>query len=203
MKDKVSELRDILKKQQNAAEQNEISSSSEAYEEMPENTGSASAPESPTQAPEDDWKTKYEEALKANATQKDMYLRKVAEFENFRKRLLKEQEEQAKFAGESIISAIIPILDSLEMTLSHAPQKTDDPLILGVRLILKQFLQTLEKLGVKEIAGEGESFDPNVQEAIGTEQKEGVPAGVVTKIHRKGYVLRDRLIRAAIVTVSA
>lgn len=199
MKDKVSELRDILKKQKTAAEQNEISSSSETGEEM---TETASVPESPTQSPQDDWKTKYEEALKANETQKDMYLRKVAEFENFRKRLIKEQEEQAKFAGESIISEIIPILDSLEMTLSHAQQKADDPLILGVRLILKQFLQTLEKLGVKEIAGEGESFDPNVQEAIGTEQKQGVPAGVVTKIHRKGYVLRGRLIRAALVTVS-
>lgn len=203
MKDKVSELRDILKKQKNAAEQNEISSSSEVYEEMPENTESAAAPESSTQATQDDWKTKYEEALKANETQKDMYLRKVAEFENFRKRLIKEQEEQAKFAGESILTEIIPILDSLEMTLSHAQQKTDDPLISGVKLILKQFLQTLEKLGVKEISGEGEIFDPNVQEAIGTEQKEGVASGIVTKIHRKGYVLRGRLIRAAIVTVSA
>lgn len=234
MKDKVSELKEILK-QKKAMEEKKMSHESTLSSDIPrDNTQECQdasdseclsedemeiieSIENPTEQPHQeeieshthkekcqhhDWKKKYEESMKANITQKEMYLRKAAEFENFKKRLTKEQEEQARYANEKILIEMIPILDSLEMTLSHTNDKSEDPVIKGIGLIHKQFLQALERCGVKEIGGQGEVFDPNIQEAIGTEKVEGMEAGKITQVHRRGYSLKGRVIRAAMVTVS-
>ncbi|OVE80880.1 nucleotide exchange factor GrpE [bacterium K02(2017)] len=138
---------------------------------------------------------------KANEEQKEMYLRKVADFENFKRRLNKEQEEINKFASEKIVLEILPVIDSLEMTLSHVKDEAD-PIAEGVKLVLKQFLNALEKIGVKEIDGAGEVFDPNQQEAIGMAKEEGVEPNHVLSVQRKGYMLNGKVLRAAMVTVS-
>lgn len=147
-------------------------------------------------------KQQYDELLAQVEEQKEDYIRKMAEFENSRKRLAKEKEDVVKFANEKLVEELFPILDNLEMTLSHAQDKQDDPLVSGVELILKQFHQTLEKYGLQAVEGLGEPFDPNLQEAIGTEESGEHASGIVTQVHRKGYKLKDRLIRAALVTVS-
>jgi molecular chaperone GrpE len=148
-------------------------------------------------------KQKYEDALKANATQKDMYLRQLAEFENFRKRLAKEQEDFGKYANQKIIEELLPVIDSLEMTLSHcSEEEKKTPLVSGVELTRKQLLQALEKHGVKQYGTEGEPFDPNFEEAIGTEKNESLGPGMVAKVLRKGYTLHGKDIRAAMVVVT-
>ncbi len=130
-------------------------------------------------------------------------LRARADFENSRRRLQKEQDDQIRFSNEKLIREFLPVLDSLEMSLAHVkPAEAKESLVEGVRLTLKQFMDLLEKSGVETVSGEGGAFDPNRQEAVGTEDSDTVPEGNVVSVHRKGYVLSGRLIRPAIVTVA-
>lgn len=137
------------------------------------------------------------------AQQQNEYLRQLAEFDNFKKRLNKEKEEVVKFANEKVIGELFPILDGLENTLAHTTEEQkNDPLVSGIELVLKQLLQILKKHGLEEVSGAGENFDPNVHEAIASIENPDVPSGAIVTTHRKGYKLKDRLIRAALVTVS-
>lgn len=152
----------------------------------------------------EDYKLMYEELLEELKREKEENLRKLAEVENFRKRLLKEKEEVVKFATEELLHDIFPSLDNMEMTLQHATEEQikKDPVISGVNLVLKQFVQTLQKHGVEEIAGEGEKFNPNEQEAIETRKSDDHESGTVIQVQRKGYKLHGRVLRAAMVTVA-
>lgn len=186
--DKVSEIRKILNQ-----------------ENPPENTLESSAvPELPSpDVALDELQKNYDELAAEMKAQKEEFLRQAAEYENSRKRLAKDRDEAVKYAGERLLQDIFPVLDSLEMTLSHVkPEQAEDPLVSGVRLILKQFQQTLAKYGLEELGNAGDPFDPNFHEAIGTETSSEFASGLVTRIHRKGYRLKDRLVRAALVTVS-
>lgn len=134
---------------------------------------------------------------------KEHLARRMAEFENFKKRLTKEKEEVVKFANEKLLLDIFPVLDSLEMALSNAKDTAEnDPIKMGVSMVLKQFLEVLKKHGLEEISEVGTPFDPNVHEAISTQESSDYEPDTVITIHRKGYKLKDRLIRAAMVTVS-
>jgi len=146
----------------------------------------------------------YEDTLQALKNEKENSLRLLAETENFRKRLIKEKEELVKFATEGLLQELLPCLDNLDMTLQHASneQIKNDPVISGVNLVLKQFLQMLQKHGLEEISGLGQPFDPNLQEAIDTKQQDNTPDNQVIAVHRKGYRLHNRLLRASLVTVS-
>jgi molecular chaperone GrpE len=213
MTDKVSELRNMLKKQKKSEKLEEHPEDPKLEQHVADEASleDLDAIAEADTAPEDDDEptekvsavSQIDELKKANEIQKDMYLKKVAEFENFRKRLQKEQDEFNKYANEKILEEMIPVIDSLEMTLSHAKDDDKDPILEGVRLTLKQFLSVLEKFGVKEITGENEKYDPNLQEAIGSEEREGVASDTVVQVHRKGYQLNGKLIRAAMVTVSS
>lgn len=206
MKNKVSELRDILNKKKNmeANPQPESNNTAENNDAATPETDAAChvSPEDLANDALAALQKKYDELVQASATQKDMYLRQAAEFENFRKRLSKEQEDLVRYANEKILTELLPILDSLEMTLAHVDPQSSDSIVAGVQLILKQLTTTLEKLGITEISGLGENFDPHKQEAIGTEKVEGTPSGIITKVHRKGYSLNGRVVRAAMVTVA-
>lgn len=137
------------------------------------------------------------------AQQQDEYLRQLAEFDNFKKRLNKEKEEVVKFANENVIGELFLILDGLENTLAHTTEEQkNDPIVNGIELVLRQLLQILKKHGLEEVSGAGEIFDPNVHEAIASIANPDVPSGSIITTHRKGYKLKDRLIRAALVAVS-
>lgn len=152
-----------------------------------------------------DYKLLYEASLEELKAAKEDSLRKLAEMENFRKRLSKEKDDFIKFAGEGILQELLPCLDNLDMSLTHATpeQLANDPVISGVSLVRKQFLQSLQKFGLEEVGGENQQFDPNLHEAIATQPAVGVSSGTVLIVHRKGYKLAGRLLRAAMVTVSA
>lgn len=149
---------------------------------------------------------------------KDKYLRLLAEFENFRKRMEREKDEVGRFANEKILQEIFPVVDHLEMTLSHAAQASDDKnvsgkeekgavdktsaILEGVGLVLKQLEKSLEKFGLKKVGVEGEIFDPHRHEAIGQVESGDHKPGTVVLVHRGGFTLHDRLIRPALVTVA-
>ena len=134
---------------------------------------------------------------------KDKWLRSVAEFENYRKRTLKERAELILNGGEKFITAILPILDDMERAIENG-EKTDDPAVLreGMELIYQKFIKTLEGQGVSKIETENADFDTDVHEAVamvpgmGDDKK-----GKVIDCLQKGYKLNDKVIRHAKVAV--
>lgn len=133
----------------------------------------------------------------------DRFLRLAAEFENYKKRVAREREEFAKFAGEALILEFLPILDNLERALAAARvHENSEGLIEGVEMIQRLFLSTLEKVGVKPIEALGKEFDPNFHQAVlQVESHDGRDNIVVEEVQR-GYLLENRVLRPAMVKVS-
>ena len=134
---------------------------------------------------------------------KDLALRTQADFENFRKRAAREKEDAAKYANASFLERLLPILDNFELGLNAArTEAKDSPIIAGMDMVSKQLADFLTGVGVETVKAEGEKFDPNLHEAVAQEASADVPEGVIVRQLRKGYRLRDRLLRPATVTVS-
>lgn len=133
----------------------------------------------------------------------DRFLRQVAELENFKKRVAREKGEALRYANESLIKDLLPVLDNLERAVDHAKEgENGEPLVEGVEMVLKGFLDVLSKHGVTQISAKGESFDPERHEAVAqVENAECEPNSVVEE-HHKGYYLLDRLLRPALVSVA-
>jgi len=156
-----------------------------------------------TETKKEDTKDPLEEANSQTEELKDKYLRSVAEFDNYRKRTLKEKTELILNGSEKTISAVLPILDDMERALANA-DKTDDPKVLkeGMDLIYQKFGKILEGLGLKKIETEDKDFNTDYHEAIamvpgmGDEKK-----GKVLDCVQTGYTLNDKVIRHAKVAV--
>jgi molecular chaperone GrpE len=134
----------------------------------------------------------------------DRFLRVSAEFENFKKRSFREMSDFKKFANESLLKEMLPIVDNLELALSSLNEKgnPESGLREGVELTLKEILKTLEKFGVKPIEALEKVFDPNFHQAVMQEESEDYPEQTVLKELQKGYLIHDRLLRPAMVVVS-
>ena len=144
-----------------------------------------------------------ENAKKESLEKQDQYVRVIAEFENFKKRVQKESIDSRKYANEELIREILPVMDNLERALEHIDENSsDDPLVEGVRMVQKHFFGVLEKFGVSEIAAIGEPFDPNFHEAMMQVTTDDSPPNIVVTEIEKGYMLNDRLVRPAKVGVS-
>lgn len=141
-----------------------------------------------------------EEAAKA----KDQYLRTLADLENTRKRLHREKEEFVRFAAESMVRELLPVLDSLDNALVAVDKQSDPQAVIkGVHLIYRQLLGVLSKEGVKRIATIGETFDPNKHEAIAhLEATDAQQDNQIVEEVQVGYTMHDRLIRPAMVKVA-
>lgn len=204
--DKLSELRRIINQRKTMQNDNKnINEVTQSNTEEPESNHPEASSES-TEVISSDYdqlKADYDALLVELNEQKDNFMRRTAEYDNSRKRLAKEKDEVVKFANEKLLQDFLPVLDSLEMTLSHATSSEGDPVVTGVGLVLKQFIQLLNKHGLEELGSVGEAFDPNFHEAIASEPSEDIASGHITKVHRKGYKLKDRLVRPAMVSVSA
>ena len=133
----------------------------------------------------------------------DLYMRTYAEMENVKKRGIREKEELSKYANESLIKEILPVIDNLQKAISHA-QNDESPsgLVEGLELTLGGLITALEKAGLKEVEAEGKPFDPNFHEAISQQKDDKVAPGFVINEFQKGYLLNGRLIRPAKVVVS-
>jgi len=148
-------------------------------------------------------KKKLEEKEKELKGDHDRLLRLAADFDNYKKRAAKEKEDWTKFSNEDLIRAILPFIDNLERAVNHAEKVADaGVLIEGVRLTIQQLLQVLNRFGLSSFESVGKPFDPAVHEAmLVVETDEHEPNQVVEEF-QKGYLLNDRLLRAATVSVS-
>ena len=131
-------------------------------------------------------------------------LRRVqAEFENYRKRVIKEQTALVDRATQGLVEQLLPVLDSFELALKNSDVAGSDDtesVRKGVELVYAELLGVLEKAGLSRVEAEGKPFDPNVHEAVMQEEGEGEP--VVTDVLRTGYTLKGRVLRPAMVKVS-
>ncbi|MBQ8541541.1 MAG: nucleotide exchange factor GrpE [Clostridia bacterium] len=129
----------------------------------------------------------------------DKYLRLVAEYDNYRKRTAKEKEAIYPEAKVSVISSFLPVLDNLERALATAG---DDPVYEGVKMISKQFAETLKAAGVEEIPALGEKFDPNFHNAVMHVDDEDFGENEIVEEFQKGYKMGERIIRYSMVKVA-
>ena len=146
-----------------------------------------------------------EEAPDELAKWKDRHLRLAAEFENFRRRALKEHQDLLNFGTEALMKELLASIDNLDRALGHVGQDEDidkENLLEGVQLTLRSLLQTLEKSGLKVVEAEGVPFDPAVHEAIRQVESGEHEPGTVIEVYQKGYLLKNRLLRPALVSVA-
>ena len=133
----------------------------------------------------------------------DKYLRLAAEFENYKRLAQREQSESIRFGNESLLKNLLPIIDNLERAIQCAKDAgTGGPLLEGVELTHKQFLETVSKLGVRQIYSKGNPFDPAVHQAVTQIESESVAPNTVVEEFQKGYFLHDRILRPAMVSVA-
>jgi molecular chaperone GrpE len=133
----------------------------------------------------------------------DRFLRQVAEVDNFKKRAAREREDAIRFANESLIKDLLPVIDNLERAVAHASGGGNGkPIVEGVEMVLKGLLDVMAKYGVTQISALGQPFDPSKHEAMAQVESEShEPNAVVDELH-KGYMLHDRLLRPALVSVA-
>jgi molecular chaperone GrpE len=146
-----------------------------------------------------------EDASEEVAALKDQLLRLHADFENLRRRTLREKEEAWRYGHENLVKDLLPTVDNLERAIDHARQNDGgdvEGLLQGVELVLRELQGVLGRHGVEEIEAEGKSFDPSVHEAMAQAPDDSVPANTVVQVFQRGYRLRDHLIRPARVIVS-
>ena len=182
------------------AEQEETAVEEEMKEENTETV------ESPEQE-EDKTETKLKELEKENeklkadvAKLKNEYARAYADTENTRRRLQNEFEQLSKYHIQKFALEVLPVLDNCERALAH--ETSDEAYRKGVEMIYQQLKGALEREGVTEIEAMDKPFDGNWHQALMSEKVEGVEPGIVIQVLQKGYKLKDRILRAAMVKVS-
>lgn len=133
----------------------------------------------------------------------DRFLRQAAELENLKKRTAREKSDAIHYANENLVKDLLPVLDNLERAVDHARGGGNGkPLVEGVEMVLKGFLDVLAKHGVTQISAKGEPFDPEKHEAIAQVENAEYQSNTVIEEHHRGYYLLDRLLRPSLVTVA-
>ena len=166
----------------------------------PDDTSSVGAP-----AAEGELEPTLEARLSEAEAKRDEYLelaqRVQADFENFRKRAVRDQERLVAHAHERLVKELLPVLDDLERALEAAERHEEAQLIDGVRLVERSLRTSLEKEGLREIETDG-AFDPHVHEALLSQAREGAEPGSVVEVVQRGYRMGDRVVRPARVIVA-
>jgi molecular chaperone GrpE len=154
-----------------------------------------------TTSPDED----EDEGLQADLDRfRDLALRSQADFENYKKRAAREKEEAIKYANSALLERLIAIVDNFELGLEAARGEGENsPVLSGMSMVLKQLMDFLTEYGLQPIDANGQKFDPNLHEAIAHEPSEEVPEGVVIRQTRRGYRMKDRLLRPSSVVVSS
>lgn len=149
------------------------------------------------------------EELRAKAAKADEHwdrlLRQTADFDNFKKRAARERQDAVRFANEGLLEKLIPVIDNFDMALSAtatADQNAVSSLKAGIAMIHTQLKSVMVENGLEEIDAAGKPFDPNLHEAVSQQESKEVPEGHVLQQLRKGYKLRERLLRPATVVVA-
>ena len=133
----------------------------------------------------------------------DQLLRKIAEFDNYKKRTYREFFDRVQNANEKLITELLPVLDDMERALDHAKQSKEiDSLLEGTELIQKKMIGILEKQGLETLLAEGEEFNPDNHDALMQIENENVESGKIIEEHLKGYILNGKVIRHSQVIVA-
>lgn len=179
-------------------------------DEVKKEAGSAEATETPEEdnAPEaKNTEEKAEEKTEEKAEEKaddgnEKYVRLMAEFQNYKKRVAKEKNDIREYATEKLVMELLPVLDNFERALAASAE--DDPAgyAKGMELIFTQMVTELQKSGLAEVEAEGQDFDPTKHNAVMTEENEELESGKVSKVLQKGYALNDKVIRPSMVAVT-
>ena len=156
---------------------------------------------SENEASETDEAIDENEALRKEIeTLKNDYFKMLADTENLKKRLQREHDQLRKYRIQGFAADVLPVLDNLERALKQ--ETTDEALREGVQMIYDQLMASLKAEGVEPINALNQPFDPNIHQAMMTEEKEGVESNIVIEEFQKGYMLKDRILRASLVKVS-
>jgi len=146
---------------------------------------------------------KYRELEDKLSEAQERVLRTAADAENFKKRLQREKEEQTRYANESLMRELLPVIDNLERALEHSEAGADQGgLLEGLNMTLKGLLDTLTRFGCTPVEAAGKPFDPNFHEAVSQEESTDHEPNTVLRELQKGYMLKERLLRPAMVLVS-
>ena len=175
--------------------------SAAAKDSASESTAAAAGELKPeAEQPDDD-----SEGLQADLDRfRDLALRSQADFENYKKRSAREKEEAIKYANSSLLERLIAIVDNFELGLEAARAEGEkSPVFSGMSMVLKQLMDFLTESGLQPIDALGQKFDPNLHEAIAHEPSAEFPEGVVVRQTRRGYRMKDRLLRPSSVVVSS
>jgi molecular chaperone GrpE len=158
------------------------------------------APSTETAPPEDD-----SDGLQADLDRfRDLALRSQADFENYKKRSTREKEEAIKYANSSLLEKLVAIVDNFELGLEAARAEGEkSPVFSGMSMVFKQLMDFLADSGLQPIDATGQKFDPNLHEAIAHEPSDRFPEGIVVRQTRRGYKMKDRLLRPSSVVVSS
>ncbi|RBP38520.1 molecular chaperone GrpE [Roseimicrobium gellanilyticum] len=135
---------------------------------------------------------------------KDLAVRTAAELDNFRKRSARDMQEARSYANADLLRGLLPVLDTFEMGLEAARIESEQSIVFqGLKMVQGMFANLLKEFGVEEVPAQGKPFDPNLHEALSQEASDTVPDGTILRVQRRGYKLKDRLLRPANVVVSS
>ena len=188
---------------ENQEDQQEISPELESQAQAEEAEIEQEEPFDPETADGEALLAKYRELEAELSEAQERVLRTAADAENFKKRLQREKEEQTRYANESFIRELLTVIDNLERALEHSGSESDqEGLVEGLNMTLKSFLDTLTRFGCTQVEAEGKPFDPNFHEAVSQEESADHEPNTVLNELQKGYMLKERLLRPAMVLVS-
>jgi molecular chaperone GrpE len=169
----------------------------------PEETEPAERPgPAPEAAESDSSQRRLEEMASQLEELNDARLRLAADFENYKKRVRQEQLGTMRFAAQTVAERLLPVVDDAELALSHAPEGVDENWLKGIRLTFQKLNEVLASVGVERIEAVGVPFDPNLHEAVGSEESSEQPEDTVLVELRPGYRMHDRVLRPALVKVA-
>ncbi len=175
-------------KEEKTAGEASVADETTASQESPVPPSEAEKPAEPEKPVEPDWK--------------DQYARLLADFDNFKKRTARDREDTYRFAEADILKDILPTVDNLALALGNAKEKEDD-FVKGVQLVYDSFLKALKEHGAEPFESVGKDLDPERMEAIATLPSDQVEEGKVSNEVKRGWMLKEKLLRAAQVVVSS
>ncbi len=133
---------------------------------------------------------------------RELAVRTAADLDNFRKRSAREREDAMRYANQGLLEDLLPVIDNFEMGMLAAAQDKSSMIYIGMDMVRRQLNDFLAAQGATEIPAEGQMFNPNLHEAVSQEESPAAEDGRVLRVHRRGFMLRDRLLRPATVVVA-
>ncbi len=182
--------------------ENEVQDIEENRSSMPPDNGETAPAVETIEAEENPLAAQLTQAEERAAEYLDSLQRERAAFQNYKRRIEREREDQAYAASGRVLVRLLPILDDFYRAMDAVPAGDHAPWFSGVELILRKLERFLQDEGVKEIAALGQPFDPNFHEAIGVDSSTDAPSGTVTAVLQRGYLNGDRVLRPAMVRVA-